>query len=35
MSNTEQLQAMDITFDDKYGPFMNGEIVEAVDGYIE
>ena len=35
MSNTGQLQATDITFDDKYGPFINGEIVEAADGYID
>src|SRR5690625_1034266 len=35
MSSTGQLQATDITFDEKYGPFINGEIVEAADGYID
>src|SRR5690625_3995199 len=35
MGSTGQLQATDITFEDKYGPFINGEIVEAADGYID
>src|SRR5690625_1383895 len=35
MTSTGQIQATEIIFDNKYGPIIDGEIVEAADGYID
>ncbi|WP_174614633.1 aldehyde dehydrogenase family protein [Virgibacillus ihumii] len=35
MEATGQMSPSDVKFDTKYGPLINGEIVEAADGYID
>ncbi|MBR3121793.1 MAG: aldehyde dehydrogenase [Oceanobacillus sp.] len=35
METTSQLKPTDVKLDKKYGPFINGEIVESANGYID